>query len=335
VKVEYDRSKLLDVVEVDDYDDLHPHPFSLLYFDLHTYSGILASDDAIRVIKVRYEQNYVVFDNSEEKVILQQFSDYVHEKNPDIIICMGDYDNGKMLQYLFARAKKIGFDLQLGRDAEFKGRICISSSYRKTTYFDEFGFAGLIERARFGFLPLDMAAKYSINRLIDSRNCFELIQRGFVIPSRVRDKGGMIISPQIGLHEDVLALDYEEEEHHGMQMGMEKHEKASSSSSTATNNATQVSIVKGASTLDNKAFSPNHIKIKVGGTVIWTNDDSNIHTVTSGVPNAPNAGQVFDSGLTSLISPSKTYSHKFTYAGEFSYFCRLHPTMVEEIEVTP
>jgi DNA polymerase I len=72
---------------------------------------------------------------------------------------------------------------------------------------------------------LDLAAKYSINRLIDSRNCFELIQRGFVIPSRnnnheqIRtveqivsgDKGGMIISPQIGLHEDVLALDYDSE----------------------------------------------------------------------------------------------------------------------------
>jgi DNA polymerase I len=72
---------------------------------------------------------------------------------------------------------------------------------------------------------LDLAAKYSINRLIDSRNCFELIQRGFVIPSRnnnheqIRtveqivsgDKGGMIMSPQIGLHEDVLALDYDSE----------------------------------------------------------------------------------------------------------------------------
>jgi DNA polymerase elongation subunit (family B) len=108
------------------------------------------------------------------------------------------------------------------------GRICISSSYRKTTYFDEFGFAGLIERGRFAFLPLNMAAKYSINRLIDSRNCFELIQRDFVIPSRIPgidnhehlrtveeivsgDKGGMIISPQIGLHEDVLVLDYESE----------------------------------------------------------------------------------------------------------------------------
>jgi plastocyanin len=127
-----------------------------------------------------------------------------------------------------------------------------------------------------------------------------------------------------------------EQQNHGMHMGIEKHEKASSSSTTATdNNATQVSIVKGATTLDNKAFSPNHIKIKVGSTVIWTNDDNNIHTVTSGVSNTPNVGQIFDSGLTSLISPSKTYSHKFTNTGEFSYFCRIHPNMVGEIEVVP
>jgi DNA polymerase elongation subunit (family B) len=71
---------------------------------------------------------------------LQQFSDYVQEKNPDVIVSMGDYDNGKLLRYLFDRANKIGFDLQLGRR-----RVCISSSYRKTTYFDEFGFPGLIE----------------------------------------------------------------------------------------------------------------------------------------------------------------------------------------------
>jgi nitrite reductase (NO-forming) len=133
------------------------------------------------------------------------------------------------------------------------------------------------------------------------------------------------------------------EEHHvmmtvgqgaGMQMGAEKHGKASSPP-TAANNSTQVSIVKGATTLDNKAFSPSHVKIKVGSTVVWTNNDNNIHTVTSGGANTPNAGQVFDSGLTSLISPSKTYSHKFISAGEFSYFCRLHPNMVGQIEVVP
>src|SRR5919198_2447651 len=222
VKVEYDDgSNLLQAIKVDDENDLNPPPFSLLYFDLHTYSGILASEDSIQIIKVRFGEEEVVFDNSEEKILLQQFYDYVQEKNPDIIVCMGDYDNGKLLRYLLDRAEKIGLDLQLGR------RISISSSFRKTTYFDQFGFAGLIERARFGFLPLGLAARYSINRLIDSRNCFELIQRDFAIPSRfggsnherIRtveqivsgDKGGMIISPQIGLHEDVLALDYDSE----------------------------------------------------------------------------------------------------------------------------
>ena len=220
LKIEYDGSKLLEVVKIDDEEDVHPPPFSLLYFDLHTYSGIISSDDGIRVIKVRYGEDEAVFDDNDEKVILQKFSDYVQEKNPDIIVSLGDYDNGKLLRYLYDRAEKIGFDLQLGK-------VYISSSYRKRTYFDQFGFAGLIERARFGFLPLDKAAKYSINRLIDSRNCFELIQRGFVIPSRsggsnhehIRtveqivsgDKGGMVISPQIGLHEDVLALDYDNE----------------------------------------------------------------------------------------------------------------------------
>jgi hypothetical protein len=84
VKVEYDGSKLLEMTKVDDTDDLHPPPFSMLYFDLHTYSGILTSDDSIRVIKVKYEQDEIVFDNGEEKVILQQFSDYIQEKTPTL-----------------------------------------------------------------------------------------------------------------------------------------------------------------------------------------------------------------------------------------------------------
>ena len=45
VEVEYDGSRLLQAVKVDDENDVHPPLFSLLYFDLHTYSGILASED--------------------------------------------------------------------------------------------------------------------------------------------------------------------------------------------------------------------------------------------------------------------------------------------------
>src|SRR5439155_15346667 len=69
------------------------------------------------------------------------------------------------------------------------------------------------------------AARYGMNRLVDSRNCYDLIQRGFVIPhstnnhERIRtldeiiakDKGGMIFSPRVGLHENVVVLDYENE----------------------------------------------------------------------------------------------------------------------------
>jgi plastocyanin len=118
--------------------------------------------------------------------------------------------------------------------------------------------------------------------------------------------------------------------------GMEEHHRQMpSSSSQPSSNTNKVSILKGATTLGDKAFLPNPLKIKVGTTVTWTNDDNNLHTVTSGAPSAANAGEAFDSGLTALIMPAKTYSHKFTNAGEFSYFCRVHPTMIGKLVVIP
>jgi plastocyanin len=97
----------------------------------------------------------------------------------------------------------------------------------------------------------------------------------------------------------------------------------------------EVLIKKGAATLGNQSYSPNPISIKVGSTVKWNNMDSTMHTVTSGVPNTVSSGELFDSGLTALIMPSKTYSHKFMNPGEFTYFCRVHPTMVGKITVLP
>jgi hypothetical protein len=50
VNVEYDGSKLLKMTKIEDEDDIKPPPFSLLYYDLHTYSGLLASEDSIRLV---------------------------------------------------------------------------------------------------------------------------------------------------------------------------------------------------------------------------------------------------------------------------------------------
>lgn len=98
---------------------------------------------------------------------------------------------------------------------------------------------------------------------------------------------------------------------------------------------TKASIVSGAPTMGDKAFSPNPIQTKVGDTIIWTNNDSVPHTVTSGTgPNDPNMGKDFDVGISTPISPGSTFSHKFTTAGEFPYFCQIHPTMVGNVIVS-
>ncbi|VFJ13079.1 cupredoxin domain-containing protein [Candidatus Nitrosocosmicus franklandus] len=99
----------------------------------------------------------------------------------------------------------------------------------------------------------------------------------------------------------------------------------------------QASIVPGASTLTDTAYSPNPIEITVGQTVVWTNDDTAFHTVTSGSIGAPDAGQLFDSGLagpTALTGQGKTFEHTFDAAGEYPYFCTLHPAMVGTVIVS-
>ena len=98
----------------------------------------------------------------------------------------------------------------------------------------------------------------------------------------------------------------------------------------------QVSIVPGASFLTDDAYSPNPVEITVGQTVLWTNDDTAFHTVTSGTVGAADAGKLFDSGLAgpnALISKGKTFEHTFDTAGEFPYYCTLHPAMVGTVIV--
>jgi plastocyanin len=104
----------------------------------------------------------------------------------------------------------------------------------------------------------------------------------------------------------------------------------------AQSDKVQASIVPGATTLTDTAVSPNPIQAKVGQTVVWTNDDSAFHTVTSGSAGAPDAGKAFDSGLagpTALTAKGKTFEHKFDTAGEYPYFCTLHPAMVGIVTV--
>jgi predicted secreted protein with PEFG-CTERM motif len=77
-------------------------------------------------------------------------------------------------------------------------------------------------------------------------------------------------------------------------------------------------------------FSPNVVNIAVGDTVTWTNNDKVGHTTTSGQPTDNQTGTVWDS---SLVKAGGTYSFTFQNAGDYKYFCMVHPWMTGEVVV--
>ncbi len=92
-------------------------------------------------------------------------------------------------------------------------------------------------------------------------------------------------------------------------------------------------IKSGSSSLTTDAYSPNPIEINVGDTVTWTNRDSTPHTVTSGTAGTPDGKFDSSPNFNPLMAPQQTFSHTFTEAGEFPYYCGLHPNMVGTVIV--
>jgi len=108
--------------------------------------------------------------------------------------------------------------------------------------------------------------------------------------------------------------------------------------STASVTVKQGAGSSGSCTTD--CYQPGNVSVDVGGTVTWTNTDTQLHTVSSGNgPDDNSTGSVFDTGF-STFKPKATFSHTFTDAGTFNYYCQLHPWMtgvvtVAEASVTP
>lgn len=104
-------------------------------------------------------------------------------------------------------------------------------------------------------------------------------------------------------------------------MGVEGSGNAQEPATPIPYNSTVVKIVVNAGS---NSFSPNPVKVKVGETVTWINDDSGRHTVTS-------KDGVFDSGM---MGKGQSFSYTFDKAGEYPYSCSPHPKMVGTVVVT-
>jgi plastocyanin len=75
-------------------------------------------------------------------------------------------------------------------------------------------------------------------------------------------------------------------------------------------------------TIDNFTFSPAALTVKVGTTVTWKNRDDIPHTVVS-------AGKF----RSKTMDTDDGFSFTFTAAGDYKYFCSLHPHMTGMIKV--
>jgi len=75
-------------------------------------------------------------------------------------------------------------------------------------------------------------------------------------------------------------------------------------------------------TIDNFTFAPAELTVKVGTTVTWTNHDDIPHTVVS-------AGKF----RSKTLDTDNSFSFTFTAAGDYKYFCSLHPHMTGMIKV--
>jgi plastocyanin len=102
---------------------------------------------------------------------------------------------------------------------------------------------------------------------------------------------------------------------------------SSSSGSSSTPASTGASSSGGggvAIKMQNIAFDPKAVTVKVGQKITWTNDDSVAHNVTA------QSGADFKS---SDFSKGGTFSFTPTKAGTIKYVCTIHPGMTATLTV--
>jgi plastocyanin len=97
-----------------------------------------------------------------------------------------------------------------------------------------------------------------------------------------------------------------------------------SAGTTASATAPAAPVAGDAVSIDNFAFVPATLTVRVGSTVTWTNHDEEPHTV------AASDGSFHSPGMGS----QGTYSHTFPTAGKFDYICSIHPYMHATVVVT-
>ncbi|MEM2996434.1 MAG: DNA polymerase domain-containing protein [Candidatus Bathyarchaeia archaeon] len=233
LEVELDAGRVLRKATVlDDGVEVAPPPLTPLIFRLEVESGRPEPDpekDPIKAVTI-LDESLAVEEalEGEEEWVLKSFQEEVLRRDPDLLIAPDCVE--LTLQYLMERFERRGMIPQLGRERSntheewrprgqpIPGRVALGLD----SYLQD-GMAGIVERSRFAMVPMGLASRWAPGRLIDSRQCYEALRRDILIPKLrsppvyettvknlvFMDRGGLILSPITGLHENVAILDFE------------------------------------------------------------------------------------------------------------------------------
>ncbi len=80
--------------------------------------------------------------------------------------------------------------------------------------------------------------------------------------------------------------------------------------------------------MKDRSFTPQIVRVKVGDTVQWVNDDTELHQVISGrTPYDKDLGQPMNSGA---MLWKAAYAYTFATPGAYPYMCVIHRALDEQ-----
>ena len=96
-----------------------------------------------------------------------------------------------------------------------------------------------------------------------------------------------------------------------------------------------LSILQGASTQGNPAYSPNPLTVKKGDSISVVNKDAVPHTVTNGKdPSDPNSAKLFDTSIINAGQSAQITTTKLSAGQQYPFHCTVHPYMTGTLKVS-
>ena len=189
--------------------NIEPPPLRLLIFN----AELSGDGGKVATLNHAFQPEYTF--KGPTRVLLHDFLYYFADLDPDIVVAPSS-----QLAAVLRAAARLGirrFGSGDGEPVLWAGRNhLVPPIYRRL------GLAGLVERVLFTRSPARMCAGWAAGKCIDMRQCYDARRRGILIPRAAdyqpvmtlqeandMDKGGLILAPTIGLHEDVAVLDFE------------------------------------------------------------------------------------------------------------------------------